>query len=456
MPLVALVVWLLVAVGCRSVDVSEPSEGGGESDLAAEAPESTPSDTVLADAVTVTTVLPELADESEDEPPRSVKAVDSLYVPDGTRWEPPVLPLCRELVFPEGAVAEPVLVGTRWDADPPSIEFDGWSVSAMHAPDPNWAHSAIDAVISAERADSRAFEDQFLFVTVTSESGTERTHRLPLSPPWEVHPSLHTAADAGRMVADEAGWIVPVGVITFMDSRLLVSEYFAEHAPGVVTVRAHYDEEGQISGLRIIFGNGSGYDGSDYAGECLASWEELGTTEDLFDQYGAFVDFNKPYTAVSQESGYLWVSRWGGEPVQVELPDQWGRCCSIQVLDDGYVAFSSTVQAGVSNWPHGQDRLHYSKDGLEWRKVDLPTSKFTYDYDTNSPDTEWIDIPIDVCSVKSTDSGVLIAQDLGRPYDGSLWCDTVRHWIADADLTNWRLHPDAPAWQLHPDAPADD
>lgn len=399
---------------------------------------------MLTDAVTVTTVLPVFADDSGDGPSEPTDAVDSTAVPDGTRWEPPVLPLCRDLVFPEGAVAELAVVGSRWDADPPSIEFDGWSVSAKHAPDPNWAHSAVGAVIMAERADSRAFEDQFLFVTVTGESGAERTHRLPLSPPWEVHPSLHTAADAGRIVADEAGWIIPVGVITFMDTRLMVSEYFAEHAPGVVTVGAHDDEERQVSGLRIGLSNWSGYDGSDYAGECLASWEELGTTEDLFDQYGRFVNFNKPYTAVGQESGYLWVSRWKGEPVQVELPDQWGICCGIQVLDDGYLAFSDTWQIGAPTWPSQGPRLHYSNDGLEWRKVDLPTTKFTYDDGgTDSPDREWIDIPIWVCSVESTDSGVLVAQGQGHAHTGSM-CGSVRHWVADADLTNWRLHPDAP------------
>jgi len=437
-------VWLLLmALGCRSVEVPEASDERDGSGLASEVGTTESNEAALADSVSVTTVLPVPVADSEDEPSAPSDAVDSTAVPDGTGWEPPVLPLCRDLVFPEGAAAELAEVSTRWDYDPPSVEFDGWSVSAMHAPGPNWAYSALDAVIYAERADPRAFEDQFLFVTVTSESGSEHTHRLPLAPPWGVHPSLRTAAHAGRIVVTDAGWMIPVSVITFMDSRLLVSEHFAEYAPGVSEAVPHNDGHRNISGLRVRLINQSGYDGSDYAGECFASWAELGTTEEMYDQYGLFVVFNKPYHAVGQESAYLWVSRRDGEPVQAELPNQWGSCCSFQVLDEGYLAFSETVQAGTHVWPFNGPRLHYSRDGFEWREVDLPTTKFTFDDAYTDPaDIEWIDIPIWVCSVESTDSGVLIAQGQGHSHDGTM-CDTVRYWIADSDLTNWRLHPDA-------------
>lgn len=441
MPLVALVVWLLVAVGCRSVDVSDASDESGQPILASEVPETEPSDTLLTGAVTVTTVLPVFADDSGDGASESTDPADSTAVPDGTRWEPSVLPSCRDLIFPEGAVAELAEVSTRWDYDPLPVEFDGWSISAMHAPDPAWAASAVGAVTFAKRTDPRAYAHQYLFVTVTSKSGSERTHRLPLAPPWEVHSSLHTAANAGRIVAADDGWMIPVSVTTFMDSRLLVSEYFAEQAPGVVDAVPHEDDERQISGLRLSLTNWSGYDGTDYAGQCLASWSELGTTQELYDQYGKFVVYNKPYPNVRQESGYLWVSSWDGEPVRVELPDQWGVCCGIQVLDDGYLAFSDQVQFGYFAMAVDAPDVHYSRDGFEWRKVVLPTRKFTWDDGgTESPDTEWIDIPIWVCSIESTDSGVLIAEGQGGP----TMCHTVRHWIADADLTNWRLHPDSP------------
>lgn len=437
---------LLLAAGCRSGEVAEPPDGRDSTVV-----ESRPSATAARDAASMrvmplTTVLPGWAGDSEDEPSVLSDAVVSTVAPDGTRWVPPVLPLCSDLVFPEGAVAELADPSPFWNSDPPSVSFGERTVSAMHAPAPDWAYSAVQAVIYAERADQRAFDDQFLFVTVTSESGSERTHRLPLAPPAEVHPSLRTAASAGRIVATADGWMIPVSVTTYMNSRLLVSEYFAEHAPGVGEAMPHHHEELQISGLRISVTNWSGYDGADYVDTCFASWAELGTTEELYDQYGVFVGFNKPYTSVSQDSGYVWASGWDGEPVQAELPDQWGECCNIQVLDNGYLAFSSTAQFGAPVWPYHGPRLHYSSDGFEWHKVELPTTKFFYEYGNcdDPTDDRCFDIPIWVCSVESTDSGVLIAQGQGHSHNGTM-CDTVRHWTADADLTNWRLHPDAPA-----------
>lgn len=426
---------LLVAVGCRSGEVSQASNEGGGSALVSDVPVPEPSGTILSNTVTAATALPVLVSDA-DEPVSPSDTVAVTAAPEEPRSDPQGLPLCSELEFEEGAAAGLAQPSLRRQDDLPMIEFAGRSISAMHAPDPAWAVSALYAVVDAERADPRAYETQYLFVTVTSESGAERTHRLPLAPPWEVHPSLRTAASAGWIVATDEGWMIPVNVTTFMDSRVLVSQYFAEHAPGVGTAERHFDSERQVSGLRISLAD---Y----YPARCFASWAELDTSEDLYDRYGAYVVYIKPYQDVGQESGYLWVSRWDGEPVQAELPDQWGRCCIIQVLDEGYLADSSTVQAGSHVWPFNGPLLHYSRDGIEWRKVEIPTRKFTFDDQyTDSADIEWIDIPIWVCSVESIDSGVLIAEGQGDSHHGTM-CDTVRHWVADADLTNWRLHPDA-------------
>lgn len=437
---------LLAAAGCWSGEASEASDGSGGPVFAAEVQEAGPSRTVLPRAVTATTALLVSVGDSDEESAAQSATVAVTAAPAVPRGGPQKLPLCSELVVEAGelgqkggpSVEELAEPHFGRDYDPQPAGSDGWSISAKHAPDPAWAYAALYAVFEGRRAVPRAYEPQHLFVTVRSGSGSERTHRLPLAPPWELHPSLHIAADAHSIVATRDGWMIPVSVVTFMDWRQVVPQHVAGYVLSGIWTDPHVDESGQIGGLRIV--TNSYYD-SGFPEECFASWADLGTTRELYDRYGSYSRHGKPYHSVGQESGYLWVSRWDGEPVQVELPDQWGGCCGIQMLDEGYLIHSSHVQAGAPVWPTMAPGLHYSRDGIDWREVELPTRKFTFDDGHHGPDTEWIDIPIWVCSVESIDGGVLIQEDLGGEEDPT--CGGGRHWIADADLTDWRLHPDA-------------
>jgi len=440
------VMLLLVAVGCRGGEASQASDERSQPAPVSEAPAPEPSEPILPNTVTATTALPTSVSDAEDEPTAPSNAVAVTAAPEKPRSGQQELPLCRELVLEAGDAwernnpeieefAEPYF---GWGYDPAPAGSDGWSVSAQHAPDPAWANSALYAVFNARRADPRAYQAQYLFVTVAGESAAEQTYRLPLVPPWEAHPSLHFVAHAGRIVATSDGWMIPVSVVTFMDWRQVVPQHVAGYALGRLWTDPHVDESGQIGGLRIV--TSSHYDPSN-SEECFSSWADLGTTRELYDRYGSYARHGKPYHSVGQESGYLWVSRWDGEPVQVELPDQWGGCCGIQMLDDGYLVFSDQVQAGTWVRPWMAPGLHYSRGGIDWREVELPTRKFTYSDAPDHPDTEWIDIPIWVCSVESIDGGVLIEEGQGGPMD--IQCGITRYWVADADLTNWRLHPDA-------------
>lgn len=282
-------------------------------------------------------------------------------------------------------------------------------------------------------------QDGALQVTITVPSGQPTVHVLPLGATAELHPSLHQWSRTERIVLSPDRWLIPVTMWTNLEDL---------H----VLIRRHPAIEGRDARINYLGTSPrmhpqSGEDGVMVAGsiglsadaaeqfECFIPWEESGTTEELWYRYGQYQMSNKPRFGLEQLSGYIWTGRWGEEPVRAELTDNRGECCWIDVLDKGFVAISSIVTSEYS-FATSAPLVHYSADGIEWDAVVLPT--YVYGFHEVFESAE---VPIWVCSVQSTDTGLLIRQAAEAP--GSSWpftpgCGEGTYWSADKDWTNWR------------------
>lgn len=275
-----------------------------------------------------------------------------------------------------------------------------------------------------------------LEVTINDETGTEAVHILPMWPSTESHPSLWTRPTVRYIVIAPDRWFVPVSLQTTLASLDTV----VRGHPSLVSqslsfdgIRPNWDEHGNADGLRVS-GWASATDDDKQHFMCHIPWYELGITEDLYDKYGREWPENKYRPRLEELSGFIWTARWGEEPVRAELADNRGKCCWIDVLDGGFVAISSIVTSEYST-AASAPLVHYSTDGIEWGTVVLPTYVFHY-YEVFGP----AEVPIWVCSVQSTDSGVLIreaAGDAGYGYSRP-GCGEGTYWSADKDWTNWR------------------
>ena len=280
-------------------------------------------------------------------------------------------------------------------------------------------------------------EDGALQVTITAPSGKQTVHMLPLGSSTELHPSLTEWSRTERIVVAPDRWLIPVTTWTNLEYLdVLVRRHPAIERRPVRINRVDdwpHPQTGE-SGVMVEGSIGLSPDGVEQF-DCFIPWEESGTTEELWNKYGQYQRSNKPRFGLEQLSGYIWTARWGEEPVRAALADNRGTCCRIDVLDNGFVAISSIVTSEYST-AASAPLVHYSTDGIEWDAVVLPTWLYAF-HEVFGP----AEVPIWVCSVQSTDTGLLIRQAAEAP--GSSWpftpgCGEGTHWSADKDWTNWR------------------
>ena len=324
-------------------------------------------------------------------------------------------PLCSEVDLPVGDERRQAERYFETPEDPASVSDGRRKLAAVYLPS------------STSRLDTLA-------IVQSDGLHSPSVHTVPLGPGVALHPSLLTSSRVGELVIDSTRWFIPVTVTTYMDIYELVRRHphFASRNVEVHRVLPSWYGEHGDGGVVVEWPDGL----ATAPFECFVSWEELGTTGELFDTYGSYNYSNDPYPRVhSQVHGFIWTARWGQPPARAELPDNRGRCCQIEILDTGYVAISDVKQDGTYNNLSAAPPVHYSPDGLAWNEVDVPTRLFS-DYMGIDP---W-EIPIWVCSVQSTDTGVLVRQALGGIAGGTFYtfCGEGTYWSADGDLTNWR------------------
>ena len=280
-------------------------------------------------------------------------------------------------------------------------------------------------------------QDGALQVTITAPRGQQTVHVLPLGANTELHPSLYQWSRTERIVLSPAGWLIPVTTWTNLeDLDVLIRRHPAIEGRGVWIDSVHdwpHPQTGE-DGVTVQGSIGLSPDGVEHF-DCFIPWEESGTAEDLYYTYGQYQMANKPRFGLEHLSGYIWTGRWGEEPVRAELADNRGKCCRIDMLDEGFVAISSLVTSEYST-AASAPLVHYSTDGIEWDTVVLPTYVYGF-HEVFGP----AEVPIWVCSVQSTDTGLLVRQAAEAP--GSSWtftpgCGEGTYWSVDKDWTNWR------------------
>ena len=78
--------------------------------------------------------------------------------------------------------------------------------------------------------------------------------------------------------------------------------------------------------------------------ERLLSWKELGTTLDLYEEYGHLSNKAEP---IPRRSASVLVAKWGEGAMQAGLPTVADICCQIVATDAGYVGLSVILPAGA-------------------------------------------------------------------------------------------------------------
>jgi len=291
--------------------------------------------------------------------------------------------------------------------------------------------------IAAEYVAQADHDDVALKVTITAPGREETVHILPLGASGELHPALSTRSSTWHIVTAPDRWLIPVSVTTELESlNTLVRGHpnFVSRSLRFDEIWPNWDEHGDAEDVRVT-GWAITPDGGERHFSCDVSWDELGITSELYDTYGRPSMENKYRPRIEELSGFIWTARWGEDPVRAELADNRGTCCRIDVLDNGFVAISSTVTSEYSG-RESAPIVHFSADGVVWDEVVLPTLWYHY-VDVFGP----AEVPIWVCSVQSTDTGVLIRESLRD--SGGTWlldgtCDEGTYWSAEKDLTNWR------------------
>ena len=99
-----------------------------------------------------------------------------------------------------------------------------------------------------------------------------------------------------------------------------------------------------------------------YTNSRFVSWEELGTTRELLDQYGPN---QLPYPLNRLYSDSIFVVSSGEDPRHLTLPND-DFYSDVVVTDAGYLALSNPSEAG---YHPGSGTLFYSADGEEWERI---------------------------------------------------------------------------------------
>ena len=341
-------------------------------------------------------------------------------------------PPCGEIAFPADTGEE--LVGESFDSSADgSLHIGG----PDPAPATDGQHKIVALYLPSHPRDPRE-----LLIVQTNGDGRAVMHSVRLVPTENLHPLLRSSSVAGEIVVTPERWFIPVTVTTYLDPSQLIPGDVDRRAIDVHDIYEYGREPLQPPGIAL---DGYYYDADDEGApvpfKCFVSWAQMGVTSEqfseLFSEYAYdLVEHESGFTMYGmyhnpgRTSGHILTAPWGEEPVRVQLPINRGNCCTIDVLDTGFVAIPNVVPPGRYRWPDLAPPVHYSSDGITWEVVDLPTH-----YVGHQPGEPRWEVPIWVCSAESTDSGSVIIREAHFSFDG---CSDFAYWTADGDLTNWR------------------
>lgn len=260
-------------------------------------------------------------------------------------------------------------------------------------------------------------------LSITTNLVDWETIDIPIPRPEGLHASLHAAPRLVGMSLSEPGWLLELRTVTYMNLFSLMPTDIRESAHTIEPRRdgPWHDESTGESGMTVEWW-------TDEASRDLhtrfVSWEELGTTEELYDDYG-FVDGRIDHPS-SRISGSIIAASWGESSKQFDLPDGY-TCCNTVWTESGYVRLSDRSAGGYKIWAFGPSNIFLSSDGgTTWDVLGPITQE-------NAP----------ITSIRAVNSGVVAFRDLREEYAWALEDDPdlappTIYWLGDPDGSNWR------------------
>ena len=202
-------------------------------------------------------------------------------------------------------------------------------------------------------------------MSVTTDLANWDANEVLISRPDFLHESLQIYFDLTDLDVTQDGWLLEVTTSAYMDDLpSLLPEEIRRSASWIRATA--YDDEGVT--FEWMTEDAESTDAEPHTGRF--SWKELGTTQDLYLDYGLDgLIRNKPYIHSSDIFGSVWVAAWGEDPVRAELPSVGGRCCSIAPTGDGYIGLSDHSEGGYPPWRFGPASLVFSPDGRSWETI---------------------------------------------------------------------------------------
>ncbi len=344
---------------------------------------------------------------------------------DGLNWEQPFKLNLPQQHFNSIRANYGSLVRVSW----PFIESNGEHLVVLsRSSDQNLGDGETGDELSGGSGSVPVSEhfEQRVFVSVTDdlEDWDNYEHTLQLSD--GIHESLTVDIVEEDLIVSKNGWMFQISTSTYMDVHSLVSANIQGYSRWIR--REEANEDGLIVELEVKDPN------SEYvvSYERLFSWEELGTTLDLYKEHGLLSNKAVP---ISRRSGSVLVAEWGEGAILAGLPSVADICCQIVATDAGYVGLSVILPSGVSPIPSRPGDLVYSPDGVTWHVMESPADEGIKK--PNCVSSMWTP------SIHAVEGGVVLH---GREQHGTssedcefslLGRDLI--WVGDDRGSNWKL-----------------
>ena len=281
-----------------------------------------------------------------------------------------------------------------------------------------WGRSASDAAWLEQLLEN----PPSISLSITRDLVDWETIEVPIPRPEGLHASLHAAPSLVGVSLSEHGWLLELRTVTYMNLFSLMPADIRESAHSIEPKwdGPWHDESTGESGMTVEWWTDEASRRDPHTR--FISWEELGTTRDLYYDYGAIG--NKPYHPSWRYSGSILVAPWGSSPKRFDLPDV-HKCCTIWT-ESGFVSLTDPSEGGYAPWWFGSGNVVFSSDGETW-DVQGPIA---------GEDT-W------VTRIVAVNSGVVAFSSVADEYDSMIGDDPdlvpgAVYWLADPDGTNWR------------------
>ena len=227
------------------------------------------------------------------------------------------------------------------------LAVDAWGTSARSA-------GLLDRILQ---------EQTTIYLSITEDLIRWDTIEIPIDRPEGLHKSLQAAPSLVGLSLYEDGWVMELESMIYMNVFSIMPADIRESATSVSPKfdGPWHDESTGEYGMTVEWWTDeTPYDNPHIR---FISWEELGITDSLYENYGA--DW---YGYPLVFDGSIFVASWGEDPTRFDLPG-FDTCCEVVVTDAGYLAISDPEIPGYHPDWFGSGTMLFSADAREWEII---------------------------------------------------------------------------------------